>query len=55
MYPFQDEMQEATEEYLSNNHEDYFSQFNKKSWTITFERSYYKKVSFGQFLHIIIY
>ena len=55
MYPSQDEMQEATEEYLSNNHEDYFSQFNKESWTITYERSYYKKVSFGQLLHIIIY
>lgn len=45
MYPSQAEMLEATEEYLSNVHEGYFSQFNKESWTITYERHYYKNVS----------
>jgi hypothetical protein len=47
-------MQDVTEEYLSTHHEGYFEQFNKEMWTITYEKQYYKNVSFGQ-ICIIIY
>jgi hypothetical protein len=50
VYPSQNEMLEATEEYLFNQHEVYFSQFNKESWTLTYERYYYRTVSLVKFV-----
>jgi hypothetical protein len=45
VYPSQAEMLDATEEYLFNQHEGYFSQFDKESWTVMYERHYYRNVS----------
>jgi hypothetical protein len=53
VYPSQSEMKEATEEFLFDNHEDYVSQFNKETWTITYEQHFYKNVSFNYFCIII--
>jgi len=43
-------MLEATEEYLFNQHEVYFSQFDKESWTVMYERHYYRNVSLVKFV-----
>jgi hypothetical protein len=53
VYPSQNELQEAAEEYLSDKHEVYFSQFDKESWTIAYERYYYKNVSFDQIYYYL--
>ncbi len=50
MYPSQAEMLEATEDYLFNQHEVYFSQFNKESWMVMYERYYYRTVSLVKFV-----
>ena len=49
IYPSQTEFREATEKYLFDNHEDYINQFNKDTWTITYEQHFYKDVSFDNF------
>jgi hypothetical protein len=43
-------MLEATEKYLFNQHKVYFSQFNKESWTLMYERYYYRTVSLVKFV-----
>ena len=43
-YPTQNELQEITKEYVSENHSDYFKGFTKKHWIAHYEKNIYKPI-----------
>jgi hypothetical protein len=51
MYPNQDELWEATDSYVNEEHSEFLRQFKKgPSWRLFYEKYIKKKVSFWQIL-----
>ncbi len=51
MYPNQDELWEAADSYVNEEHSEFLSQFKKgPSWRLFYEKYIKKKVSFWQIL-----
>jgi len=44
IYPIQNELQEITKEYVSENHSDYFKEFTRKHWIAYYKKNIYKPI-----------
>ena len=55
IYPTNEQFQQHTEEYLSENHQDFYKKFKKKDkWVAFYESVFYPHVSLNQFYIEII-
>jgi predicted nucleotidyltransferase len=50
IYPTHDELREATDEYLSDEHDDILKRFKKNQWQIYYEKNIAQLVSFNNFI-----
>ena len=50
IYPTHNELQEATEEYLSGEHDDFLNRFKKNQWQVYYEKNIAQAVSFNNFI-----
>jgi hypothetical protein len=50
IYPTNEQFRQTTEEYLSENHQDFYKKFKKRDkWISYYESVFYTQVSFNQF------
>jgi hypothetical protein len=50
VYPTNEQFRQTTEEFLSENHQDFFKKFKKRDkWISYYESNFYPQVSLNQF------